>query len=187
MVVNGIPETRGLRIMLDDGANVHLIAKDTCTRMGITYSPTNWSLTSCNQIGNSVLGMTDPVLLVYGVGRPDAIKEWHRFPVVDGMDGMYHVLLGNADTIKYGTIIDSGTQQYHLRPLYPQVADKSPLLSLPTTLASPDLRRSAGAGVASVDGCSQQPQPIGSYGAQLSTQTSRARRGNLLAYRSIRP
>ena len=144
VVVEGQPHTRGIRMMLDDGSTVNLITRGTCARLGIAYHPTTMSLTSCTQSDNRPLGMTDPILVVYGVGSPSAVKEWHRFLVVEGpTDRLYDVLLGNLDTIKYGGIIDSGKQEYQLRPMYPTLGVRSPLLCLPTVVASPERRRSS--------------------------------------------
>lgn len=131
---------RGLRVMADDGANAHLITRNTCMKLGIPIEPCAMKLTSCTAHNNPVVGITPPIQVVYGVGRPDAVKVWHHFIVTEGMDSVYNVLLGNADTNAYGAIIDAGTNLYTLRTHFDTLNVRSPTLSLPTMLAPPARR-----------------------------------------------
>lgn len=143
LVYEGTVIGRGWRVMLDDGANANLITRRTCKSAGIPILECDVSLTSCTAHDNPVMGITPPILVVYGVGHPDSIKVWHRFIVTDGMDSLYNVLLGNADTNTFGAVIDAGTGTYTLRTQFCTRNVTSPTLSLPTVLAPPAHREGA--------------------------------------------
>ena len=88
-----------LKIMLDDGADVNLISEAVCLRYGIPITAdSRFSLATSTSSGNRVLGVTPPIMVIYGPGSPNEIREWHIFLVIRGMSHLYDILMSKADT-----------------------------------------------------------------------------------------
>jgi hypothetical protein len=123
-------------VMIDDGANCNLMDKEERIACGVQRYPTDIRLTTSNGSGTEVLGITDPIKVVYGVGTSGQIAVWHYFLVTQGMSHIYRVLLGNLDIQRFGGVIDAGRNTLALRGAYPSLGVRAPALVLPTILRS---------------------------------------------------
>jgi hypothetical protein len=99
--------------MADDGANVHLMTRQACVKKGVSFFPSAITLTTSNALSTKPLGVTGPVTIVYGCG-PNEVRVDHCFVVVEGMDSVFEVLLGNVDTEAFAGVIDAKAQTYSL-------------------------------------------------------------------------
>jgi hypothetical protein len=101
-------------IFLDDGASVDLMDKSFADAIGTVIVPSDISLTtSTEQKADGVLGATEIIAVQYGTG-PTAITSRRSFLVVQGMQNLYQVLLGNTDTIMFDGVINHKKQLYTL-------------------------------------------------------------------------
>jgi hypothetical protein len=139
IMVSGLAHT-SIRIMLDDGANCNLMDEATRLALGIALHPTNIRLTTSNGSGTPVLGITPPLLVVYGSGCDEAIEVWHYFLVTKDMGHVYGILLGNLDTQRFGGIINAADNTLALHTEYERLGTQSPKLVLPTVLQSAGIR-----------------------------------------------
>jgi hypothetical protein len=127
-------------VMVDDGANCNLMDEAERIACGVRRWPTDITLTTSNGSGTRVLGITDPIKVVYGAGTPHQIAVWHYFLVTEGMGHIYRVLLGNLDTQRFGGVIDAGRNTLTLHGAYPSLGARAPALVLPTILKSAGIR-----------------------------------------------
>jgi hypothetical protein len=130
--------TTGLkRILIDGGANVHIMSERTARQLGIPWGLTSIRLTTSNEQTTTVLGITPAVQVVYGVGTMHPLRVHHFFLVTKGMHSLYEILLGNLDTQIFGGSTDAGEQTHTLRPQFPVIGLDSRKLTLPTVNHSP--------------------------------------------------
>ena len=122
--------------MLDDAANCNLMNDNQRKALGIELLPTDITLTTSNGSSTPVLGITPPLLVVYGAGSPNPIRVWHYFLVTKDMGHVYGILLGNLDTQRFGGIINAPDSTLTLHPEYERLGAQSPKLVLPTVLQS---------------------------------------------------
>ena len=127
-------------VMVDDGANCNLIDEEERIACGVRRYPTDIRLTTSNGSGTEVLGITDPIKVVYGAGTEEQIAVWHYFLVTQGMSHIYSVLLGNLDIQRFGGVIDAGRNTLTLHGAYPSLGARAPALVLPTVLRSTGIR-----------------------------------------------
>jgi hypothetical protein len=123
-------------VMLDDGANCNIIDEEERIAVGLRRYPTRIKLTTSNGVGTEVLGITEPVKVVYGAGTPNQIAVWHYFLVTSGMRHIYRVLLGNLDIQRFGGVIDAGRGTLALHGEFSQYGLSAPKLVIPTVLRS---------------------------------------------------
>ena len=107
-----------INMLVDTGANVCCITKKLCNKLGIPILPTTMRLATSTSEGNSLVGVTPPVALIYGVAHPNVLVVWHLFYVTEDVDGIYQVLIGNLDTDRYGAVIDTGSRVLTMRPQF---------------------------------------------------------------------
>ena len=121
---------RGIRAMFDSGASINLITKKMCLKLGIPILPTTMQLATSTSEGNSLVGVTPMIAIVYGAGLSNPLVVWHQFYVTDGMDSLYQVLIGNLDTIHYGAVFDFGQRMLTMRPQFEQRGASSSVISI---------------------------------------------------------
>ena len=121
---------RGIRAMFDSGASINLITKKMCLKLGIPILPTTMQLATSTSEGNSLVGVTPMIAIVYGAGLSNPLVVWHQFYVTDGMDSLYQVLIGNLDTIHYGAVFDFGQRMLTMRPQFEQRGVNSAVISI---------------------------------------------------------
>ena len=133
-----------LLTLCDDGSNIHLLTLATCRRKGIPVHPTSIRLTTSNASDTGVAGITDPISMTYGVGGAGgaSLTVHHCMLVVDGMDHVFEMLLGNIDTQRFDGIINSRSSEYTLHPHARGSVDGETSVSLPTMYAAPRSARS---------------------------------------------
>jgi hypothetical protein len=133
LVINGEAHICEI-VMVDDGANCNLMDEEERIARGVKRYPTNIRLTTSNGSGTEVLGITEPIKVVYGAGTPDQIAVWHYFLVTQGMRHIYHVLMGNLDIQRFGGVIDAGRNTLALHGDFSRLGASAPSLVLPTVL-----------------------------------------------------
>lgn len=112
LIYKGMRTTWGSTFM-DDGANIDMMDESVRSYIGVPVLPSSVRLATSTSTSSNVLGMTPPITIEYGQGR-DAIRVIRPFLVVEGMKGVYDILICNQDTQSYKGIINAGANTYTL-------------------------------------------------------------------------
>ena len=138
LIVNG-KKSCSPYTLLDGGSNVCIMDAEEAQSLGIEFSPTSIRLTTSNDVGTSVLGITGLIPISYGAGASEIICE-HCFLIVKRLPGAcYRRLIGNADARTYGAIHDTGQNLFIMRTQFQTMGPQSPCIAFPTVLRKPGL------------------------------------------------
>jgi hypothetical protein len=114
VMVHGQKHSNGLSFMADDGSNAFLVSRAAVNALGIHWEERGLNLLTSN--GNSsVVGITEPLQLHYGTPE-NGLYTQHCFLIVDGLDALFDILVGNQDFQDHGGVLKAGTGMYELHP-----------------------------------------------------------------------
>ena len=137
--VNGTIHT-DFRVLLDDASNAHLISRSLAERLGIPIKESSQKLTTMTQKGLSTSGETDLIELVYAPSSAAPLSVWTKFIIIDpvnSLQGVYDLLVGNADSQEFKATICGLTDSYTIRPDFKQMGRASREITLPTEWQRP--------------------------------------------------